>query len=73
MKVLLNTVQKVKRFCGAAQKFMHDVDITSGRYKVNGKSIMGLFSLDLSQPVDVNVHCDDVEMAECLFREFEVK
>lgn len=73
MKVLLDTIPKVKKFCGAAQKFMHDVDITSDRYKVDGKSIMGLFSLDLSKPINVNVHCDDIEMAECLFKEFEVK
>lgn len=73
MKILINTIPKVKKFCDAAQKFMHDVDITSDRYKVDGKSIMGLFSLDLSKPINVNVHCDDIEMAECLFKEFEVK
>lgn len=52
---------------------MHDVDVISDRYKVDGKSIMGLFSLDLSKPVNVTVHCDDVEMAECLYSEFKVK
>lgn len=73
MKILINTVPKVKKFCSLSQGFMHDVDITSNRYKVDGKSIMGLFSLDLSKPINVNVHRDDVEMAECLFKEFEVK
>ena len=63
----------IKKFCNIAQGFMHDVDIVSGRYKVDGKSIMGLFSINLSNPVNVKVHEDDVEMAECLFREFEVK
>lgn len=73
MKILINTVQKVKKFCSLSQRFMHDIDVTSDRYKVDGKSIMGLFSLDLSKPINVNVHCDDVEMAERLFKEFEVK
>ncbi len=73
MKILINTIPKVKKFCSTAQKFMHGVDVTSGRYKVDGKSIMGLFSLDLSKPVNVTVHNDDTEMAECLFSEFEVK
>ncbi len=73
MKILINTIPKVKKFCNVAQNFMHDVDITSDRYKVDGKSIMGLFSLDLSKPINVNVHSDDIEMAECLFKEFEVK
>lgn len=73
MKILIDTIPKVKKFCSAAQKFMHEVDITSERYKIDGKSLMGLFSINLSNPVNVIVHEDDVEMAECLFKEFEVK
>lgn len=73
MKILINTISKVKKFCSLSQGFMHNVDVTSDRYKVDGKSIMGLFSIDLSKPVNVIVHYDDTEMAECLFSEFEVK
>ena len=56
VRVLLDTMQKVTEFCNACQKHKGDVEVYSGRYVVNGKSIMGLYSLDLSVPVKVDFH-----------------
>ena len=53
--VSLASIGDVKAFVDAASRCPCEVDILSGRYVVNAKSIMGLFSLDLSQPVEVEV------------------
>lgn len=54
--VSLASIGDVKAFVDAASRCHCEVDVLSGRYVVNAKSIMGLFSLDLSQPVQVEVH-----------------
>lgn len=51
----LSSVNDVKHFVDAASACPCDVDVIAGRYLVNGKSIMGLFSIDLSQSVEVDV------------------
>lgn len=56
MKVLLNNVSKTQEFCKLASGLMSEVDVVSGRYILDAKSIMALFSLDLSKPVSVVVH-----------------
>lgn len=53
--VLLTSVADVKAFVDATMTYPHDVDVLTGRYVVNGKSIMGLFSIDLSRPVMVRL------------------
>lgn len=53
--VSLASVDQVKQFVDAASRCPCEVDVCAGRYVVNAKSIMGLFSLDLSQPVAVQV------------------
>ena len=55
-QVRLSSVADVKDFVDAASACPSEVDVCSGRYVVNGKSIMGLFSVDLSAPVTVRVH-----------------
>ena len=54
--VQLTSVSDIKAFVDAANRLDCDVDVACGRYLVNGKSIMGLFSIDLSTPVQVQVH-----------------
>lgn len=71
-KVLLDTIPKVRKFCEITQSFKKDVVVVSGRFRVDGKSLMGLFSLDLSTPVLVHVYEEDEEIARMLFNEFEV-
>ena len=57
--ILLKSINDVKDFVNAANKYDFDVDLTSGRYIVDAKSIMGIFSLDLSKTIKVEVHSDD--------------
>lgn len=54
--VLLTSVSDIKEFVDAAHRITCDVDVVCGRYLVDGKSIMGLFSIDLSAPITVNIH-----------------
>ena len=72
-KVLLDTVDKVKVFVRCTSKFMRDVQLMSGRYIVDGRSILGVMSLDLSKPVLVSIHEDDVELANMLIKKFYVR
>lgn len=55
MKINLDSVDKVKNFVNTVSKFEEDIDLRSGRYIVDAKSIMGIFSLDLSKPIEVDI------------------
>ena len=59
VKISLNSIDKVKSFVNEVSKFNTDFDLVSGRYVIDAKSIMGIFSLDLSKPIDLNIHDDD--------------
>ncbi len=59
--LILSSINDVKDFVNAVSKYDFDVDLTSGRYVVDAKSIMGIFSLDLSKPIKVEVHSDDCD------------
>ena len=64
--IQLNAINDVKDFVNKVMLFNYDIDLVSGRYAIDAKSIMGIFSLDLSKPVTVEVYndsCDDL-MAE---------
>ncbi len=54
--IVLNTINDVKCFVNTVSKYSFDVDLISGRYAVDAKSIMGIFSLDLSKPITMEVH-----------------
>jgi len=54
--VNLRSIEDVKTFVTAASLVDCDIDVLAGRYLVDAKSIMGLFSLDLAKPVTVQVH-----------------
>ena len=62
--VSLSSIEDVRQFVNAATCCPCEVDVLSGRYVIDAKSIMGLFSLDLSKPVRVEVHGSDSERAE---------
>lgn len=57
--ITLNTINDVKEFVSAVSKCEFDVDLVSGRYAIDAKSIMGIFSLDLSKPIDLNIHANE--------------
>ncbi len=58
VQISLNSIDKVKSFVNDVTKFDYDYDLVSGRYVIDAKSIMGIFSLDLSKPIDLNIHTD---------------
>ena len=59
VNIMLNTINDVKDFVNAVNKYNFDVDLISGRYAVDAKSIMGIFSLDLSKPISLQAHSED--------------
>lgn len=59
VKISLNSIDKVKAFVNDVTKFESDFDLVSGRYVIDAKSIMGIFSLDLSKTIDLNIHSED--------------
>ncbi len=56
--IMLSSINDVKDFVNIVNKYDYDVDLTSGRYVVDAKSIMGIFSLDLAKPVLMEIHGD---------------
>lgn len=58
-KIRINTISDVKEFVNIVTGCQYDVDIISGRYAIDAKSIMGIFSLDLSKDLDLKIHSDD--------------
>ena len=57
--IMLNTINDVKVFVNTVSKYDFDVDLISGRYAIDAKSIMGIFSLDLSKPIRLEAHSED--------------
>ena len=64
--ISLNSIDKVKAFVNDITKFDNDFDLVSGRYVIDAKSIMGIFSLDLSKPIDLAIHAGDTDMSEIM-------
>lgn len=59
VQISLNSIDKVKSFVNDISKFDCDFDLISGRYVIDAKSIMGIFSLDLSKPIELSIHTED--------------
>ena len=59
--IKLNTFGDVQEFVNSLMKFAFDIDLVSGRYIVDAKSIMGIYSLDLTKPIELQAHTDDAE------------
>lgn len=58
-KILLDSIDKVKDFVNLIKRFKSEIDLASGRYVVDAKSIMGIFSLELSKPLLLTVYGED--------------
>ena len=58
VQISLNSIDKVKSFVNTIAQFNFDFDLISGRYVIDAKSIMGIFSLDLSKPIDLAIHTE---------------
>lgn len=59
VNIRLSTIADVRDFVNIVSKSDVDIDLKSGRYVVDGKSIMGIFSLDLLSPIELTAHTDD--------------
>ena len=59
VQISLNSIDKVKSFVNDITKFNNDFDLVSGRYVIDAKTIMGIFSLDLSKPINLNIHAEE--------------
>ena len=59
VKISLNSIDKVKAFVNDVTKFNTDFDLVSGRYVIDAKSIMGIFSLNLLEPITCCLYSND--------------
>lgn len=62
----------VKEFVNIVQKYTYDIDLRCDRYVVDAKSILGIFSLDLSKPINVEIHSDTCEALLAELKPFQV-
>lgn len=67
----INTIEKVKNFVKIVSNFKEDIDVISGRFILDAKSIMGLFSLDLSKNIKVMIHTNDKDVYEKFLENME--
>ena len=59
--ISLQMASQVKTFVNVVQKYPFDIELKSDRYVVDAKSILGIFSLDLSKPITVEIHSADCQ------------
>ena len=59
VKISLNSIDKVKAFVNEVTKYDAEFDLVSGRYVIDAKSIRGIFSLDVSKPIDLIIHSEN--------------
>ena len=65
-KISLCTIDRVKDFCRITSAIKPDMDIIVGRYIIDAKSIMGIFSVDLSKAVDLRIHAEGTEAEKAM-------
>ena len=70
VQIYLNSIDKVKAFVDSVNTFNTEFDLISGRFVIDAKSIMGIFSLDLSKPLILNADTDDEELIKETFADF---
>lgn len=72
-KVKITTIDDVKKFVSTIMLFDYEVDLVSGRYAIDAKSIMGIFSIDLSKELKLIAHTDDTAELEEAISNYIVK
>ena len=68
--ISLTQVNQVQKFVNVVSKVPYDVDMVSGRYTINAKSLLGIYSLDLNRPLQVVMYSDDCEAVKKELEEF---
>ena len=61
INIKLETLKEIENFINIAKKYDFDIDFISGKYVIDGKSLMGILSLDLSKPVEIHIHSDNAQ------------
>lgn len=64
MQIVLFTIDDVKRFVTLTNKYKFSIDLSNGKYKIDAKSIMGVFSLGTSQPITLEIDSDPSQEKE---------
>ena len=72
-EICLDAIGKVKDFVNLVHRFDNDFDLRAGRYVIDAKSIMGIFSLDLEQPLTLQVHGETPPELEAALTEYLMK
>ena len=73
INIKLDTIDKVKEFVNKINTFDGDFDLVSARYVIYAKSIMGIFSLDISAPLRLDIHDDaEYEAVKSSMADFEI-
>ena len=63
LMIKLNDLERVKKFTDIVSKFQSDIDIIRGRYFIDAKSTLGIYTIDLTKPLSVRIiTCDDTEI-----------
>ena len=65
IRISLQMASQVKKFVSIVQNYAFEIDLRCDRYVVDAKSILGIFSLDLSKPINVEIHAGEKNAAEC--------
>ena len=71
MKIRLNSIEKVRAFSTLAIVFDGELTLISGRYHIDAKSILGIFSLDLTKPIELEIECNNTSNEEEFIKELE--
>lgn len=67
----LDTIDGAKRLNAIALSYAEDIDIIKGRYVIDAKSILGIFSLDISKPVKIKIHSDDLSVLDKFYQDIK--
>ena len=70
--IKLSLAENVKQFVNVVSAYPYDMDLRAGRHVVDAKSILGIFSLDLSRPISLEVYADDCEDLEKDIAQFKI-
>ncbi len=71
IQISLEKAQWVKEFVNVTQKYAYEILLKSGKYVVDAKSILGIFSLDLSRPITVEIYSNDCDELLLALKKFE--
>lgn len=73
MMIRLSTIEDIRNFVATVIGFDFEIDLCSGRYVIDAKSIMGIFSLDLASPIELVAHTDAADVLTEKLAPFAVK